>query len=41
MEDRSDLDSNPNCFLQVTMVGGHVIEFGIGTQRIVALHTIP
>lgn len=26
---------------EVTMVGGHVIEFGIGTPRIVALHTIP
>ena len=27
--------------LQVTMVGGHVIEFAAGTQQIVALHTIP
>jgi KRAB domain-containing zinc finger protein len=26
---------------QVTMVGGHVIEFGQGSDQIVALHTIP
>ena len=28
-------------FSQVTMVGGHVIEFGLGSEQIVALHTIP
>lgn len=26
---------------QVTMVGGHVIEFGEDSEQIVALHTIP
>merc|ERR1719474_2202569 len=26
---------------EVTMVGGHVIEFSLGSERIVALHTIP
>jgi len=26
---------------EVTMVGGHVIEFGVGSDQIVALHTIP
>merc|ERR1712013_909999 len=26
---------------EVTMVGGHVIEFGLGSEQIVALHTIP
>ena len=30
-----------NLLSQVTMVGGHVIEFAAGTQQIVALHTIP
>jgi len=26
---------------EVTMVGGHVIEFGVGSDQIIALHTIP
>ena len=34
---RAGVQSSP----QVTMVGGHVIEFGLASDQIVALHTIP
>jgi hypothetical protein len=27
--------------VQVTMIGGHVVEFGSGGEQIVALHTMP
>ena len=35
------LELSSNFFVQVTMVGGHVIEFGANSDQIIALHTIP